>query len=87
MINENYYEIRNCVFAFKCSANWDNLEDTNKEKIRYCSDCSKEVHFCEDDKELSKAVRNNYCVAFEKINEPGRKSFILTGFIRPNINN
>lgn len=63
---ENYYEIRNCFFAYKCSTNWGELEDTGKEKIRFCSECAKEVHFCENDKELTQAVRNNYCVAFEK---------------------
>ena len=28
---ENYYEIRNCFFAYKCSTNWGELEDTGKE--------------------------------------------------------
>ena len=83
MTYENSYEIRNCVFSYKCSADWENLADTGEEKIRFCSECSKEVHFCENDKELTQAVRNNLCVAFEKI-ETGRLSAILTGFIRPN---
>ena len=83
MTDENYYEIRNWFFSFKCSANWESLEDTGEEKIRFCPECSKNVHFCEDDKELTQAVRNNFCVAFEKL-ETNRISAILTGFIRPN---
>jgi hypothetical protein len=74
------YEIRNCVFAYKCEADWEKLEDTNKEKIRYCGECDREVHFCEDDKELTEAVRENFCVAFERV-EKDRK-FLLTGMLR-----
>lgn len=77
-----YYEIRNCTFAYKCEADWEKLEDTGKEKVRYCSDCEKEVFFCEDDKELTKAVIENLCVAFEKRNSSGRSTAILTGSIR-----
>ena len=70
-MQDNIYEIRNCKFAYKCEANWGLLEDTNKEKIRYCKECSKEVHFCENDKELTDAVRADYCVAFERIEKNG----------------
>ena len=76
----NLFEIRNCVFAYKCEADWEKLEDTNKEKIRYCKDCDREVHFCEDDKELTDAVRENFCVAFERI-EKNRK-FTLMGLLK-----
>lgn len=61
--------IRNCVFAFKCAAVWDELEDTADESIKFCQDCQKEVHYCADDDELVVAVRLNRCVAIEK--EPG----------------
>lgn len=63
----NQYEIRNCTFAYRCVADWEKLEDIDKEKIRFCKDCEQEVHFCEDDKELTEAVRENFCVAFERV--------------------
>ena len=63
--------IRNCIFAFKCSAIWDELEDTNDASIRFCQHCQKEVHYCADDEELVIAVRLNRCVAIEK--NPGDK--------------
>jgi hypothetical protein len=55
--------IRNCIFAFKCVAKWDNLTPTDDDKIHFCQDCQKEVHLCEDDDELVVAVRLNRCVA------------------------
>ena len=55
--------IRNCVFAFKCTAQWSELTATDDEKISFCDDCQKEVHLCEDDEELAKSVRLNRCIA------------------------
>ena len=28
--------IRNCVFGFRCEANWDAMEVTNQEDVRFC---------------------------------------------------
>lgn len=55
--------IRNCAFAFKCSAKWHELTPTEDEKINFCQDCQREVHLCEDDAELVHAVRLNRCIA------------------------
>jgi hypothetical protein len=55
--------IRNCTFAFKCTAQWDELTPTDDDKINFCQDCQKEVYLCEDDDELVNAVRLNRCVA------------------------
>ena len=63
--------IRNCVFSFKCSAVWEQLEDTDSETVRFCQDCQREVHYCDTDDELVTAVKLNRCVAFEK--EPGNR--------------
>lgn len=58
--------IRNCVFSFKCSAVWEQLEDTDNVAVRFCQDCQREVHYCDTDDELVAAVKLNRCVAFEK---------------------
>jgi len=55
--------IRNCTFAFKCTAKWYELTSTDNDKINFCQDCQREVHLCEDDEELANAVRLNRCVA------------------------
>lgn len=68
--------IRNCVFAFKCTAQWDELTLTDDDKIHFCQDCQKEVHLCEDDDELVVAVRLNRCVAIYR-EEAGQRHMLL----------
>ena len=63
MPEDDDYTIRNCVFAFKCTAKWDELTPTDDDKIHFCGYCQKEVHLCEDDEELVKSVRLNRCIA------------------------
>lgn len=58
--------IRNCTFAFKCTQQWEKLEETREESIRFCQDCQKEVHLCEDDEELVESIKLNRCVAFSR---------------------
>ena len=55
--------IRNCIFAFKCKAEWDELDNTEDDRIKFCNDCQKEVYLCSDDDQLVKAIKLNRCVA------------------------
>lgn len=71
--------IRNCTFAFKCTAKWDELAETHDDKIHFCGECQKEVHLCEDDEELVEAVRLNRCVAIYREEFGGG---LITGGIR-----
>ena len=75
--------IRNCIFAFKRNAVWEDLEDTQDESIKFCQDCQKEVHYCADDEELVAAVRLNRCIAIER--DPGGRwpENVEMGLIRP----
>ncbi len=66
--------IRNCKFAFKCSARWDDLQETEDEYIKFCDDCQKEEFFCGNDDDLVAQVRLNRCVAILK---PNTKEMIL----------
>ena len=63
MPEDDDYTIRNCIFAFKCTAKWDELTPTDDDKVHFCGECQKEVHLCEDDDELAKSVRLNRCIA------------------------
>ncbi len=39
--------LRNCSFAFKCKANWNDLTKLPDEKdVRFCSECQKNVYYC-----------------------------------------
>lgn len=56
-------QLRNCEFAFRCNAKWNDLAPTGRANIRFCNDCEKEVHRCDTDEELLQAIRSNLCVA------------------------
>lgn len=41
-------KIRNCdFFAIECTLEWDALHLTEREGVRFCAVCQKEVYFCE----------------------------------------
>jgi len=69
--------IRNCLFAFQCTAQWEELTPTNDDKINFCQYCQREVHLCEDDDELATAVRLNRCVAIYREEESGFSGLTL----------
>jgi hypothetical protein len=57
--------VKNCQFKFKCHMTWDSLLVTSDSKIKYCPECDRGVHFCEDDQELNHALMKDWCVAIE----------------------
>jgi hypothetical protein len=69
--------IRNCIFAFQCTAKWSELAPTDDDKVSFCNDCQKEVHLCEDDDELVKCVRLNRCIAIYREDEVGHGGMLL----------
>lgn len=74
--------MRNCEFAFRCKANWEEMTPTRDDgSVRFCLDCMKEVFYCRTDSELVEHVKSNHCVAFTKIVK-GREIRLL-GDIRP----
>ena len=56
-------EIRNCRFKFKCTKTWDSLDQTSVPGIKYCHECDRGVHYCEDQSELDHALLQDWCVA------------------------
>jgi hypothetical protein len=69
--------IRNCTFAFRCEAEWEQLEKLEWDSIRFCNACQKEVYFCYDDYELISNIHLNRCVAF------ARETVIEMGYFNP----
>ena len=63
--------LRNCRFAFRCPMKWETLVETEREDIRYCPECDRGVHLCLTDSELIEAVKENWCVAIEKLGRRG----------------
>ena len=70
-------EIRNCEFRFKCPMTWDALSTTLEPKIRYCSQCEREVVYCKTASELKRAIIENQCVAVEIRPARGRMNLIV----------
>ena len=56
-------EIRNCRFKFKCTKTWDSLVATSDQGIKYCHECDRGVHYCNNESELDHALRQDWCVA------------------------
>lgn len=42
---------------------WGDLKVTERDDIRFCSECSQNVYFCEDRFDLAREIANNHCVA------------------------
>ena len=55
--------IRNCKFRFRCTRQWQLLDETEAPSIRFCGECRKKVYLCETDVELIEALQQNRCVA------------------------
>lgn len=55
--------IRNCLFNFRCEAQWSGMLPTTNRAVRFCGSCERSVRLCETDSELLEAIRNNECVA------------------------
>ncbi len=61
-------KIRNCRFAYKCTKKWSDLRQTQRyiDNVRFCDECEQEVHLCITDAQLSKAIRENKCIAIRE---------------------
>lgn len=57
-------EIQNCTLSFECPKHWGSLQPTSSPKIRYCTACDRNVHFCSTAKELVDSIAQSRCVAF-----------------------
>jgi hypothetical protein len=56
-------DLRNCIFGFKCTANWDDMKRTSEQRVRHCEQCEKNVYFITKPEELIEAINLNRCVA------------------------
>jgi hypothetical protein len=57
-------EIQNCTLSFECPKHWGSLQPTSSPKIRHCTACDKNVHFCSTAEELMDSIILKNCVAF-----------------------
>ncbi len=56
-----------------CSRTWRSLEKSKDEKIRFCGDCEKNVHYTEELTEFVHLANEGKCVAYF---DDGKESFV-----------
>jgi len=76
------YQFRNCAFTFKCGADWNKLDGTSTENIRFCNICQKQVHRCDTDDELLFAIKSNLCIAINPPFQKSNESLVWIGSMR-----
>lgn len=72
-----------CKLRFQCLNSWEKLDEIeNQPKKRYCSDCSEIVHFIESSEDFREAQINQWCIAFDCIeNVEQNISISMMGYI------
>lgn len=55
--------IRNCTFRYACPRDWDQLQETKRDGIRYCDSCHANVYLCETNAQLLRHMLSDHCVA------------------------
>lgn len=81
-LDESDIKIRNCVYGLKCDQSWNEMIRTNKESVRFCQKCDKEVFFVERKRQLLKSIKLNRCVAIKMPSSPEGLEFITSGVIQ-----
>lgn len=56
--------IRNCPWGYNCEKTWSSLAITGRRDVRYCHACEEPVHLCRTQRDVSRSVLGNRCVAF-----------------------
>ncbi len=64
-------EIKNC-YEFICPVDWDNLEKTDNQSIRFCGSCERQVFKASNKKTFHELSKQNKCVAYfsDEIEKP-----------------
>ena len=55
-------KLKRYVFKFECSQIWENLIETDDERVRHCGQCATSVFAIENDYELMANAENGHCI-------------------------
>ncbi len=85
-VSKTRINIRNCVFGFRCAQNWDAMQETSREGVRFCKECAKDVFWVTSKENLMEAITLNRCVAIDALVNPepaiDKQPEVLLGMIR-----
>lgn len=58
-------EVINCSWQFKvqCPLQWESLDPTEDDRVRFCGVCLQNVYWCESDSEVERHCAEGHCVA------------------------
>lgn len=51
------------LLLFTCPMRWDDLQDTDVSKVRFCVECKRNVHLCESPEQFVDLSERGECVA------------------------
>lgn len=74
---KNKDKIINCTFEYKCPLDWNSLEKSTNDHIRFCNICEKDVHFADNQSEFNDLAGKGLCVAV-KTNETKREALTVS---------
>ena len=70
-------DIRNCGqakrkskivrFTYKCPKNWNTLQKTESDSVRFCDACQESVYYCADPQEVNRHAHQGHCVAISSL--------------------
>lgn len=61
------------VFSFQCPKQWNELDNTEDEYVRFCSQCNKPVYLAGNTKELAERAIKKQCAAIKQPHEQGHQ--------------
>lgn len=70
--------IRNCIFGFKCTADWNVMKLTSEMTVRHCQSCEKDVYLISTKEQLFEAIDLNRCVAIQSESQENKKIMMPT---------
>jgi len=78
-------ELWNCpsAFQYQCPREWEKLQRTDDEGIRYCSACAQNVYLARTPSEFARHGEQGHCVAVPERCTPDTATRMLMGRIGP----
>jgi uncharacterized protein (TIGR02996 family) len=81
-----YDRLRGLRFDLVCDRKWQEMRPTDKEGVRFCEGCQKDVHYCVTISTARGHARNGHCVAVDlrvQRREGDLEPIMMVGAIRP----
>ncbi|QOL24650.1 hypothetical protein LP316_09865 [Thalassotalea sp. LPB0316] len=68
-------KLYNCHWGFKCDKTWESLTNTDDPKVKYCTNCKRNVHKIENEAELHYQINLNRCLYFSGLFVDHKKDY------------